>query len=64
VSDLALSQAAALRRLSPRPLSAYLSGGAGGFNGLVMGYANTPEAAMPHAIGQLVSCLPAALQRR
>jgi GntR family transcriptional regulator/MocR family aminotransferase len=64
VADQTLVAAVAAHRLSPRPLSAYLTGGPTGFNGLVIGYANTPEAAMPGAIRQLASCLPPGLQRR
>lgn len=43
VSDQALCQEAMRHGLSPRPLTAYSTGGILGFNGLVMGYANTPE---------------------
>jgi GntR family transcriptional regulator/MocR family aminotransferase len=64
VADHALAAAVAAHRLSPRPLSAYLAGGPTGFNGLVMGYGNTPEAAMPDAIRQMASCLPPGLQRK
>lgn len=47
--DHALCEAALLQGLSPRPLTAYGTGGIGGFNGLVLGYANTPaEAMVPH----------------
>jgi GntR family transcriptional regulator/MocR family aminotransferase len=64
VSDQALAAAVAAHRLSPRPLSAYLTGGPTGFNGLVIGYGNTAEAAMPAAIRQLAACLPPGPQRR
>lgn len=57
VSDAALAQAAYLRGISPRPLSIYGTGGVAGFNGLVMGYANTHEDQMAKCVRQLVSAL-------
>lgn len=44
--DHTLAAMAMQHGLSPRPLSVYGTGGIAGFNGLVMGYANTPEADM------------------
>ncbi|MEY4765377.1 MAG: hypothetical protein RI907_2050 [Pseudomonadota bacterium] len=58
MADVALTAFAAQHRLSPRPLSAYLTGGpAAGFNGLVMGYANTPEGHMGKVVQRLASGL-------
>ncbi len=57
VLDTALVAAAAEQGLSPRPLSAYMTGGPSGFNGLVIGYANTPEGDMPRIVRQLAGCL-------
>ncbi|MEY2844289.1 MAG: hypothetical protein RI920_2326 [Pseudomonadota bacterium] len=57
VLDTVLVAAAAEQGLSPRPLSAYMTGGPSGFNGLVIGYANTPESDMPHIVRQLAGCL-------
>ncbi len=53
VSDHALCMQAMRHGLSPRPLTAYATGGISGFNGLVMGYANTPE----HDMGRHVKAL-------
>ncbi|MGC4059646.1 MAG: PLP-dependent aminotransferase family protein [Aquabacterium sp.] len=55
VSDLDVAQAAYERGLSPRPLSMYGTGGVEGFNGLVMGYANTHEDRMAHFV-QVMAC--------
>lgn len=55
VADTALAQAAYQRGISPRPLSAYGTGGVEGFNGLVMGYANTHEDHMATRVKTLVS---------
>jgi len=41
--DVAVAHHAWQARISPRPLSVYGTGGVSGFNGLVMGYANTHE---------------------
>jgi GntR family transcriptional regulator/MocR family aminotransferase len=41
--DAAVAHHAWQARISPRPLSVYGTGGVSGFNGLVMGYANTHE---------------------
>jgi GntR family transcriptional regulator/MocR family aminotransferase len=57
VDDLLLAQRARERGLSPRPLTVYGTGGIDGFNGLVMGYANTHEDAMEAAVRVLVSAL-------
>jgi len=46
VDDAALARDALAAGLSPRPLSVYGTGGIGGFNGLVMGYAHTRAEAM------------------
>jgi GntR family transcriptional regulator/MocR family aminotransferase len=53
LSDLALAREATKVGLSPRPLSAYGTGGAAVGPGLVMGYANTPEADMARHIQTL-----------
>jgi GntR family transcriptional regulator/MocR family aminotransferase len=53
--DHALSALAMQHGLSPRPLSVYGTGGISGFNGLVMGHANTPEADMARHIRLLAS---------
>jgi GntR family transcriptional regulator/MocR family aminotransferase len=52
--DLALCEQALGLGLSPRPLSAYSTGGIEGFNGLVIGYANTPAEAMASHVRTLV----------
>jgi GntR family transcriptional regulator / MocR family aminotransferase len=57
MADTALVAAAAQQGLSPRPLSAYLTGGPTGFNGLVIGYANTPAEDMARMVTQLAGCL-------
>lgn len=57
VSDLALTSKAYELGLSPRPLAMYGTGGVSGFNGLVMGYANTPQARMEGAVQRLVNAL-------
>ncbi len=59
--DTELVAAAAAHRLSPRPLSAYETGGPSGFNGLVIGYANTPASDMTRVVGLLAGGL---VQRR
>lgn len=59
VSDKLLADAAHERGLSPRPLSLYGTGGVAGFNGLVMGYANTHEDRIEQAVRQLAGVLPA-----
>ena len=51
--DHTLAALAMQHGLSPRPLSVYGTGGIAGFNGLVMGYANTPEADMARHIRHL-----------
>ncbi|TBO30260.1 PLP-dependent aminotransferase family protein [Aquabacterium lacunae] len=51
--DRALAWLAHQAGQSPRPLSLYGTGGIDGFNGLVMGYANTPEGRMNHLVKQL-----------
>jgi len=53
--DHALCEAALQQGLSPRPLTAYGTGGIGGFNGLVMGYANTPAETMVPLVRTLAS---------
>jgi GntR family transcriptional regulator/MocR family aminotransferase len=53
--DHALAALAMQHGLSPRPLSVYGTGGISGFNGLVMGHANTPEADMPQHIRLLAT---------
>lgn len=53
--DHDLTALAMQRGLSPRPLSAYSTGGIDGFNGLVMGYANTPQADMGRHITVLAA---------
>ncbi|MFT3858730.1 MAG: PLP-dependent aminotransferase family protein [Aquabacterium sp.] len=53
LSDRHLAQQALASGLSPRPLSAYGSGGVAGFNGLVMGYANTHEDVIASAVKRL-----------
>lgn len=58
VPDVALADAAYEQGLSPRPLSVYGTGGIAGFNGLVMGYANTHEDTMADKVRQLVACAP------
>lgn len=55
VDDKLLARSAAASGLSPRPLSMYDTGGVSGFNGLVMGYANTHEDDMDEAVRRLVS---------
>lgn len=62
VSDKALADAAHERGLSPRPLSMYGTGGVAGFNGLVMGYANTHEDRIEQAVRQLAGILPVAMR--
>jgi DNA-binding transcriptional MocR family regulator len=52
-ADVKLARAAFEHGLSPRPLSAYGTGGIEGFNGLVMGYANTHEDHMAAAVKRL-----------
>ncbi len=51
--DVALTRQALAQGLSPRALSAYGTGGIDGFQGLVMGYANTPEHRMNHLVKTL-----------
>jgi GntR family transcriptional regulator/MocR family aminotransferase len=57
--DKVLAGRAIEQGLSPRPLSMYGTGGIAGFNGLVMGYANTHEDTMDGAVRRLVSALSA-----
>ncbi len=57
MDDALLAQRAAAKGLSPRPLSQYGTGGVGGFNGLVMGYANTHQDEMDAAVRRLVSAM-------
>jgi GntR family transcriptional regulator/MocR family aminotransferase len=57
-SDKVLAAAAYAKGLSPRPLTMYGTGGIEGFNGLVMGYANTHEDHMAAKVRLLASCLP------
>lgn len=59
VDDAAVAEAAFKVGLSPRPLSAYSSGGIAGFNGLVLGYANTPEQAMASHVRSLAKAAAA-----
>jgi GntR family transcriptional regulator/MocR family aminotransferase len=59
LSDAALATAAMKVGLSPRPLSAYGTGGAAMGSGLVMGYANTPEADMDRHIQTLAQAAAA-----
>lgn len=59
LSDRVVAQQAMARGLSPRPLSAYGSGGVSGFNGLVMGYANTHEDLMASAVQRLARAVDA-----
>jgi GntR family transcriptional regulator/MocR family aminotransferase len=63
VIDRDVAQGAYERGLSPRPLSMYGTGGIEGFNGLVMGYANTHEDRMAHFIKVLASGLARTHQR-
>ena len=56
-SDQAVARAAYAQGLSPRPLSMYSTGGIDGFNGLVMGYANTPGDMMQAHVQTLVAAL-------
>lgn len=58
LNDQTLAQQAFARGLSPRPLSVYGTGGIAGFNGMVMGYANTPTEAMAAHVRTLASCVP------
>jgi GntR family transcriptional regulator / MocR family aminotransferase len=51
--DLDVAAAAAQAGLGARPLRAYSTGGIGGFNGLVMGYANTHEDQVASAMRRL-----------
>ena len=57
VADHQLARAASEQGISPRALSQYGTGGVDGFNGLVMGYANTPQGRMDEAVAGLVSAL-------
>lgn len=57
VSDTSLASASYTLGISPRPLAMYGMGGVSGFNGLVMGYANTPQARMDGAVRCLVDAL-------
>lgn len=57
VSDQRVADAAWQRGLSPRPLSAYSTGGVGGFNGLVMGYANTQADHMERHVRRLAQAI-------
>lgn len=57
VLDMELARCAYEQGVSPRPLSMYGTGGIAGFNGLVMGYANTHEDHMAPALGQVVTAL-------
>jgi GntR family transcriptional regulator/MocR family aminotransferase len=57
VDDQAMAHAAYQRGLSPRPLSIYGTGGISGFNGLVMGYANTHEDRMARFVKSMVAGL-------
>lgn len=57
VIDMDLAQRAHEQGASPRPLSMCGTGGIAGFNGLVMGYANTHEDRMAAAVGQVVKAL-------
>ncbi len=59
VDDQALCTWALAHGLSPRPLSMYSTGGIEGFSGLVMGYANTPEADMARHVQTLARGLTA-----
>lgn len=56
--DVELARAARAQSMSPRPLSAYSTGGVAGFNGLVMGYANVPESSMRPLIQRLAQLDP------
>ncbi|HET6789826.1 MAG TPA: hypothetical protein VFH49_17820, partial [Aquabacterium sp.] len=58
LDDQGLAQRAMDAGLSPRPLSVYGTGGIPGFQGLVMGYANTPAEAMAAHVRTLASCVP------
>lgn len=64
VMDTNLASAAYALGLSPRPLAMYGTGGVSGFNGLVMGYANTPQARMEGAVKRLVEALAVARLQR
>jgi GntR family transcriptional regulator/MocR family aminotransferase len=64
VVDAQLAQAASERQLSPRPLSMYGTGGIEGFNGLVMGYANTHEDRLDAAVQGLTASLHALRRQR
>ncbi len=55
VNDLALATRAHQAGQSPRPLSVYSTGGIEGFQGLVMGYANTHEHRMHHLVKKLAT---------
>ncbi|MBI5925916.1 MAG: PLP-dependent aminotransferase family protein [Aquabacterium sp.] len=64
VQDTSLAHASYALGLSPRPLAMYGTGGVSGFNGLVMGYANTPQARMEGAVKRLVEALAVARLQR
>lgn len=55
--DMRLAAAAYAQGLSPRPLTIYGTGGIEGFNGLVMGYANTHEDHMRDVVRTLSSVI-------
>ena len=62
IADTVAAAAAMAMGLSPRPLSAYGTGGAPQ-NGLVLGYANTPADQMATRVKQLVRALNAGLAK-
>ncbi|MDO9004815.1 MAG: PLP-dependent aminotransferase family protein [Aquabacterium sp.] len=62
IPDAQAAAAAMARGLSPRPLSAYGTGGAP-LNGLVMGYANLPAEQMDTRVKQMARAINAGLAR-
>ena len=62
IADVQAAAAALDKGLSPRPLSAYGTGGLPR-NGLVMGYANTPAEQMDARVRQLAKAINASLAR-
>ena len=62
IPDAQAAAAAMAKGLSPRPLSAYGTGGTP-LNGLVMGYANLPAEQMDLRVKQLMKAINAGLAR-
>lgn len=63
LDDQRLAEEALRQGLSPRPLSAYSTGGIDGFEGLVMGYANVPAEHMASHLAHLVNITHRCLNR-